>query len=109
MSTALARIAQRLIDAFQEEGKLDHLKGAGQPLPARSTNPNLDAATEIGHRVMAENGAVPPEVAMRKALSEARAAFKAAGTDDEKRAAMGRIADLELRINMAAEFRMRRR
>lgn len=75
----------------------------------RSTTPHLDAATEIGHRVMAENGAVPPEVAMPKALSEARSALRAAATEEEKRAAIGRMADLELRINMATEFRMRRR
>ncbi len=109
MSNALRRIAERLIDSFREDGKLDDLPGAGKPLPPRNSNPHVDAITEVGHRVMAENGAVPPEVAMRKSLAEARAAFRAAETPEAKRAAMVRIADLELRCNMAAEMRMRRR
>lgn len=109
MSTALRRIAERLIESFRESGGLDALPGAGKPLPARTTSPQQDAITEIGHKVMKENGAVPPEVIWRRQLAEARADFRAATTEADKRAAMVRIADLELRTNMAAEARLRRR
>ncbi|KAA9008054.1 DnaJ family domain-containing protein [Histidinibacterium aquaticum] len=105
----LSRIAERLIDAAQKNGDLSGLKGEGAPVAVKGGNPHVDVVTEVGHRVMAENGAVPPEVVMRRQLAEARADFRAAETEDEKKRAMLRIADLELRYNMATEARMRRR
>ncbi|SLN50247.1 J-domain-containing protein [Roseisalinus antarcticus] len=109
MSFFLARIAERLIECARDEGRLSNLKGEHRPLDLPSGNPHVDVMTEVGHRVMAENGAIPPEVVMRKSLAEARDALKSAIGEAERRTARSRVADLELRCNMAAEARMRRR
>ena len=109
MSGPLRRIADRLIDAFQSGGGLDNLPGAGKPLPARATNPHEDALDEIGHKIMKDQGTLPPEVVMRQELAKARIALRDATDPDERRAAQIRVADLELRTNLALEARMRRR
>ena len=109
MSNPLRRIAERFIDSFRESGGLDNLPGAGKPLPMRSTNAHQDAVEEIGNKIMKDSGALPPEVVMRQELAKARETLKNTTDPEARRAAQLRVADLELRTNLALEARMPRR
>ncbi|EAR51359.1 hypothetical protein OG2516_15384 [Oceanicola granulosus HTCC2516] len=104
MSGFLRRIFERHVERAEAEGKLSGLAGEGKPLEIEQGG---DVTTEIGHKVMAEAGVVPLEVTLVRQLAEARAAYGRAEGADEKKAAMARIADLEMKKNLAFE-RLRR-
>ncbi|QQA44149.1 DnaJ family domain-containing protein [Pelagovum pacificum] len=106
MSFFLRFLAERQIEKAQSDGQLSGIAGEGAPLPVRESS-GEDAVSEIGHRVMAEAGAVPAEVQLINDLSTAKRAWQAAITPEEKKVAMARFAELEMRRNMAAERRRR--
>lgn len=105
MSRDLQRLVEQQIAKAIAEGQLRGLEGEGKPLPDRSGEATGDAVTAIAMRIMAEAGAVPEEFKWKKALDAARASYAEAGSEDEKRAAMALIAELELRYNIAVEAR----
>lgn len=96
-------MAERQILKAQAEGQLDNLKGAGKPL-------NMDgdgSADAIGFRIMAEAGALPREIQLRKAVAEQTEVVKAAPDEATRRAATKRLADLQLRLDIEQEARRR--
>ncbi len=100
----LFKIAEQRILAAEAEGKLSNLKGAGKPLPKRGDGDHADA---VGFRMMAEAGALPEEMRLKKELAEARQRLAAAKGDDAKRAASSIVADLEMRLAIQEEARRR--
>ena len=74
-------------------------------MPDRSGEATGDAVTAIAMRIMADAGAVPEEFKWKKALDAARENYQATQSEEEKRAAMALIAELELRYNIAVEAR----
>ena len=66
----MSKLAERQILKAQAEGQLDGLRGEGEPL---SLSADPDIAQSVGYRIMAEAGALPEEVRLRKAV-EAQAA-----------------------------------
>jgi hypothetical protein len=98
-------LVERQILRAIAEGKLQNLVGAGKPLPDRSGQAFTDMATQVAVRIMAEAGALPDEFRLKKLLDAARETYRASQDDDAKRIAMGVIADLELRYNIAVEAR----
>jgi hypothetical protein len=107
MPTELNRLVERQIQKALAEGKLSGLAGEGRPLSDRSGEAFTDMATAVAVRIMAEAGALPEEFKLRKVLDAARQSYRDAGTEAEKRVAMGLVADLEQRYNMAVEARRR--
>lgn len=107
MASPFSRLAERQMQKALAEGKLDGLEGAGKPLPDRSGEAFTDMATAVAARIMAEAGALPEEFKLKKQLDLAREVYGAAATAEEKRLAMQRVADLEMRYNIAAEARRR--
>ena len=101
------RLATRQIDAAQRAGKLDKLAGEGKPLPERKAAPGESETDAILYGVMASAGVVPPEVELRKALAEKRAALAKITDPDEQKLAMAEVAKLDLRLNIAMEARRR--
>lgn len=96
-------LAERQILKAQAEGQLDNLKGAGKPL-------NLDgdgSADAVGFRIMAEAGALPREIELRKAVEAQTRVMQAAPNDAARRAAMKKLAELQLRLDIEAEARRR--
>lgn len=89
------------------EGKLSDLAGEGKPLPERPEAALIDPGEAVGYRIMAEHGAMPEEITLKKQLDAARAAYAGLTDAAERRAAMSRIADLEMRMSIAAEARRR--
>jgi hypothetical protein len=106
MSTWFERLAERRMLKARAEGQLQGLAGEGAPLPKRPEAALVDPGEAVGFRIMAEHGAVPEEIALKRELAEAKAAYAAAGEGD-KRALMARIAELDMKIAIAIEARKR--
>ena len=105
MSRDLSRLVEQQIAKAIAEGQLTGLDGEGKPLPDRSGEATGDAVMAIAMRIMAEAGAVPEEFKWKKALDAARENYAGASSEEEKRAAMALIAELELRYNIAVKAR----
>ncbi len=94
-------LAERQILKAQAEGKLDNLKGAGKPLAS------ADASTEaVGFRIMAEAGALPREIQLRKAIEEQTRILQGL-TGDARAPELAKLADLQLRLAIEQEARRR--
>ena len=105
MPRGLRHLTEAQIRKAEAEGKLSGLEGEGKPLPRREGEGFLDGAMAAGHRIMAEAGALPEEFVVKAELDEAQAALKAAlGTAGEK-SAMARVADLQMRYEIARDAR----
>jgi len=100
------RLAERRMLAARAEGKLSNLEGEGEPLPDHPEAAYLDPLEAIGFRIMHEAGFVPQELELGKQLIEAREAYKATNDPAEQKEIMARIADLEMRRNIARETRL---
>ncbi len=99
----LSTLAERQIRKAEAEGLFANLKGAGKPLGEGQDG----SAEAIGFRIMAEAGALPREIALRKEVAEAAARFAAETDPTARRAAQARLADLELRLAIEVEARRR--
>lgn len=107
MSRAFRNLIERQIRKAEAEGKLSNLEGEGKPLPDRPGDALIDPGLAAGHRIMAEAGVLPEEFKLKKELDAARAAYAKLTDPDEKKSAMKRIADLELRYHIAQDARRR--
>ncbi|TNF63284.1 MAG: DUF1992 domain-containing protein [Rhodobacteraceae bacterium] len=105
MSRDLRHLTERQILKAEAEGKLKGLRGEGKPLPDRTGQEMVDPGLAAGLRMMAEAGVTPEEFRLKADLDAARAAYADLTDPEEKKAAMARIADLEMRYNMAREAR----
>lgn len=105
MLNTLRSLIERQILKARAEGKLSGLEGEGKPLPDRSQEALSDPAVAAGFRIMAQAGVIPEEFSLKKQLDDARAAFAQLSDPAERKAAMARIADLEMRYNMARDAR----
>ncbi|MDA7966876.1 DUF1992 domain-containing protein [Ruegeria sp.] len=105
MLGSLGKLIERQIKKAQAEGQLEGLEGEGRPLPDRSSEAQTDPAIAAGHRIMAQAGVLPEEFAIKKELDAARQSYPALTDPVQRRVAMARIADLEMRYNMARDAR----
>ncbi len=105
MPRSWSEIAEQRIRKAEVEGQFKDLAGAGKPLPDRTGDALIDPGLAIGHRIMAENGALPEEVQLRKTLDAAKAAYAEAQGEAARKAAMARIADVQMRLSIAEEAR----
>lgn len=96
------RIAQRQMDAAAARGELSGLKGEGQPLdPVRLR----ESADDVLHRMMADAGFIPPELAYQKEAEAKRAVLAQLEDEEERKAMQKQIALLELKRAMSADAR----
>lgn len=98
-------LAEGQIAKAQAEGKLTGLKGEGAPLPDRPIETSEQAAVFTGIRIMAEAGVLPEEFELKRQLDAARRAYVACKADAERKPLMARMAELELRYDIAREAR----
>ena len=105
MSHDPRKLAERQILKAIAEGKLDDLDGSGKPLPDRPGDALIDPADAVGHRIMAEAGALPEEIKLKKALIIAREGWQAATSPEDKATWMKQIAELEMKHSIAVEAR----
>ena len=95
-------LIERQIRKANAEGQLDDLEGAGKPLPPAGHG---DMAEEAGFRIMAEAGALPKEVELRKALKTQAEHMKTLADPAERKAAMAEFARLQQELNIQEEAR----
>lgn len=98
------RIAQRQIDAAVARGELRGLKGEGKPLDRERLR---ESADDVLHRMMADAGFIPPEIAYQKEVEAKRAVLAQIEDEDERKAMQKQIALLELKRAMSADARRR--
>lgn len=96
-------LAERQILKAQAEGQLDDLKGAGKPLDMQGDG----SADAIGFRIMADAGALPREIELRKAVEAQTEALRAAVGEAARKLEMKKLADLQLRLDIEREARRR--
>jgi hypothetical protein len=101
------KLAERQMQKALAEKKLSRLKGEGKPLPNRPESALVDPGEAVGYRIMHEHGALPEEIELRKAVDAAKASYAEAETEAEKRRAMARIAELQMKLSIAEEARKR--
>lgn len=100
-----SHLTEAQIRKAEAEGKLRGLAGEGKPLPARPGDALIDPGEAVGFRIMAEAGALPVEIRLKAQLDAAMADWRAATDPDEKKRLMARIADLQLRYEIARDAR----
>ena len=105
MMRAFRTLVERQIGNAAAEGGLSGLEGDGKPLPDRSSETLVDPALAAGHRITAQAGVLPEEFKIRAELEQARRAWTEAAGPEAKKAAMARIADLQMRYEMARDAR----
>jgi hypothetical protein len=101
----LSRLAERQIARARLRGDLERLEGEGKPLPEHPENAFIDAGDAVGFRIMAQAGVLPEEINLKKQVLLARAELATITDPDTRKAAMARLADLEMRQAIAAEAR----
>jgi len=101
----LSRLVERRILAARAKGALEGLEGEGKPLPDRPGDAFVDPGEAAGFRIMAEAGALPEEIRLKKRIEAARADLAAITDPAARRAAQRDLADLTMRLAMAEEAR----
>ncbi|WP_425099553.1 DUF1992 domain-containing protein [Tropicibacter sp. S64] len=100
----LSRLSERRILKTLLEGGLSGLAGEGKPLPDRPGDAFVDAGEAAGFRIMAQAGVVPEEITLKKQVAAQKAAMDGL-TGDARKAAMARLAELQMKQAMAEEAR----
>lgn len=96
---------ERQILAALERGELQGLQGEGAPLPENPHMAFVSAADAAGIRIMAQAGAIPPEIGFKKQAATLRAHLATLTDPDAIRAAQRQLADLETQQALAEDAR----
>ena len=103
----LTRLAERQILKSQLKGGLQGLAGDGKPLPDRPGDAFVSAGDAAGFRIMAEAGALPEEITLKKQVHSLAATLATLPEGPEHRALQARISELQMRQAIAEEARRR--
>lgn len=98
-----SELAESQILKAQAEGQFDNLKGAGKPLDLEGDS----SADSVGFRIMAEAGALPREIELRKAVEAQTRILHAATNEETRKREMKKLADIQLRLDIEQEARRR--
>ena len=97
------KLAEQQIRKAQLEGQFDNLKGAGKPLPAEGDG----SADAVGYRIMAEAGALPEEMRLKKEVARQQDILAATTNPADRKRQMAILADLQMRLAICEEARRR--
>ena len=103
--TWLSRLAERQIQKARLKGQLQGLQGEGKPLPDRPGDAFISPGDAVGFRIMAEAGVLPEEITLKKLVIVQRAHLATLTDPAARKAAMAKLADLEMRQANAEESR----
>lgn len=106
MIRSLRFLTEQRIAAASQSGLLQGLSGEGKPLPNRPGDALVDPGEAVGFRIMAEAGALPEELRLKAKAEEARKAVQSSAASDRK-AALAKLAEIELRHAIAKEARQK--
>lgn len=99
------RISERRMRKAELDGTLKGLSGEGKPLPDRPEAALIDTGTAVGHRIMAEAGALPREVELKKQMQTLQAKYAEEGDPARRKQIMAELAKVQMRHAMEAEAR----
>ncbi|MBE1284942.1 MAG: DUF1992 domain-containing protein [Rhodobacteraceae bacterium] len=102
---AFRELIERQIHKAKSRGELEGLEGEGKPLPPRPEEQLVDPGMAAGMRIMAQAGVKPEEFALKEKLDAARAELAQLTDPERRKTAQSRVADLEMRYNMARDAR----
>lgn len=105
MARNLAEMAEMQMRRAEALGQLRGLSGEGEPLPKRPLGTVIGRGNSVGDRIKAEIGGLPRATQLKKELAKAKAAYAEAVGADAKKAAMARIAELEMRLSIEEDAR----
>ena len=106
MARDLQSLAEQRISAAVARGELTGLRGEGAPLPDRPGDALVDTGNAVACRMMAEAGSLPEELRLKAQVQAARQAVRDA-PETERKPAMARLAELEMRYAIAREARQK--
>jgi chorismate mutase len=86
-------------------GEMKDLPGAGKPLEFEDENPH----EAVLNRLVKESGAKPPIVLLKQQIAESQARLQKLTDEAERKAEMKVMADLQTRLAIETESRMRYR
>lgn len=95
------KLAEQQIRKAQLEGQFDNLIGAGKPLPAEGDG----SADAVGYRIMAEAGALPEEMRLKKEVARQQDILSATTDPTDRKRQMAILADLQMRLAICEEAR----
>ncbi|MEX0309769.1 MAG: DUF1992 domain-containing protein [Tateyamaria sp.] len=105
MADHFRELIERQIAKARMQGQLSGLDGEGNPLPDRPEEAHVDPAEAAGFRIMAQAGAVPEEIQIKKQIAALRARLAQLSDPAERQTAMAELSQLDLRYNIAREAR----
>ncbi len=95
-------LSEHQIRKAEAEGQFDNLKGAGKPLGRQADG---DFGENVGFRIMAEAGAVPKEVELRREEEAQLRLLQATNGDAARKEEMRKLADIQMRRAIQEEAR----
>jgi len=101
----LSRLAERQIQKARLKGQLQGLAGEGKPLPDRPGDAFVSPGDAVGFRIMAEAGVLPEEIDLKKQVIAQRAHLATLTEEADRKAAMAKLARLEMLQAIAEEAR----
>ncbi len=101
----LERLAERRMLFARAKGQFSGIEGEGKPLADRTGDAFVSAGEAVAFRIMAEAGVLPEEITLKKAADAQRDVLASLTDPSERKAAMAKLADLEMRREMAIESR----
>lgn len=101
----LERLAERRMLFARAKGQFSGLEGEGKPLADRTGDAFVSAGEAVAFRIMAEAGVLPEEITLKKAADAQRDVLAGLTDPAKRKAAMAKLADIEMRREMAIEAR----
>ncbi|WP_420859067.1 DUF1992 domain-containing protein [Marivivens marinus] len=101
----LDKIAERRMLKARAEGKLQGLSGEGKPLPERPGDAFVDPGEAVGFRIMAEAGALPEEITIKRQIEAVKAQLAGLTDPADRKAVMAELSRLQTKLAMAEEAR----
>lgn len=99
-------IAEQRIREAIERRELEELPGAGQPLKL-DDDAHVPAELRAAYRLLKNSGFLPPELQLRREITEAEALIAAATEPSERSRARRRLEMLRLRLGTSAHRDLR--
>jgi hypothetical protein len=95
-------LSEYQIRKAEHEGQLENLKGAGKPLPKAGDG---DFSENVGFRIMAEAGALPKEIELKREEEAQLRVLQATEDPEDRKREMKKLADIQLRRAIQEEAR----
>ena len=104
---SIDKLAELRILAAKAKGELEGLSGEGKPLPAHPEAAFADAGEMAGYRIMAEAGALPVEIRLKKAITAQKGRMAGITDPVERKKEMAVLAELMQALATQEEARKR--